>query len=180
MQRKLKFAIVLPITQLLIASTLLLWADRTYVPPPNFPLAWLICKGLNAPAILLLVPFGGTWYFLPPMPFVGRALFLMSVALIWYPVGRVLDQRKAAKRARERRVTVLVVQSLLLTAGGLLFYFGWNELRGSLLTDVGAFPSTWSVSLMGTFFTLTWSVSLIFLSGRALARMVPRGLARSE
>ena len=140
--RKLKFAIVLPITQVLIALILLLWADRTPVPPKldyyYLPPAWLICKGLNAPAMLLLVPFGGDWYFVPSMPIVGRGLFLMFVAVVWYLVGRALD--RGPRPAGERRmVTVLMVQSLVLTAGGLLLYSGWNELSGPITTTVGAF-----------------------------------------
>jgi len=94
--RKLKFAIVLPLIQVLVAVVLLLQADRTHGPGGvdyhYFPPAWLICKGLNAPAMLLLVPFGGTWYFVPQIPIVGRALFLISVAIVWYFVGRLLDQ----------------------------------------------------------------------------------------
>jgi hypothetical protein len=41
--RKLRLAIALPIIQVLIASILLLWSDRTPVSPPNFAPAWLIC-----------------------------------------------------------------------------------------------------------------------------------------
>jgi hypothetical protein len=156
----------LPITQVLIAWVLLLWADQTPVPPPNFPPAWLICKTLNAPAMLLMTAFGGNWYFVPPVPFVGRGLFLMSVAAVWYLVGRALDQRKAPRPARERPVaTRLVVQSLFLTVGGLLFYLGWNELSRPITITLGAF------------LTLAWSVSLLFFSGRALVRMIRRDLA---
>ena len=113
--RKLKLAIVLPIIQVLVALFLLLQADRTHGPGGvdyhYFPPAWLICKGLNAPAMLLLIPFGGTWYFVPPIPMVGRALFLISVAIVWYFVGRLLDQRRAPSRAREHRVaTTLLLQ----------------------------------------------------------------------
>jgi hypothetical protein len=170
--RKLRFALVLPITQVVIALILLLWADRTPVPPhldySYHPPAWLICKGLNAPVMLLLVPFGGDWYFVPSRPIVGRGLFLIFVAVVWYLVGRAVDQREAPRPARVRRmVTVLVVRSFVLAAGGLLFYSGWNELSGPITTAVGAF------------LTLTWSASLIFLSGRALVRMIPRGLAKS-
>ena len=90
--RKLKLAIILPIIQVLVAVVLLLQADRTHGPGGldyhYFPPAWLICKGLNAPAMLLLVPFGGTWYFVPQIPIVGRSLFLISVMIVWYFVGR--------------------------------------------------------------------------------------------
>jgi hypothetical protein len=172
--RKLKLAIVLPIGQVLIASILLLWADRTPVPRywnyPYHPAAWLICKDLNAPAMLLLIPFGGNWYNLPlqSVPIVSRGLFLMSVAGIWYLVGRALDQREAPRPVRKRQAaTVLVVHSLSLVLGGLLFYAGWDELSGPNAVTIGPFLA------------MAWAVSLIFLSGRSLVRMIRRGLART-
>ncbi|GEM_PF-3728304 len=48
---KLKFALILPVLQLLLAILLLRWAG-----PPNFsyPRPLLICLGLNAPAKLFV------------------------------------------------------------------------------------------------------------------------------
>jgi hypothetical protein len=163
--RKLKLAIILPITQVLVASFLLLKAERTQIPPGldyyYHPAAWLICKGLNAPAMLLLVPFGGTWYFVPPIPIVGRALFLISVATVWYFVGRVLDQRRAPSQAREHRVaTTLLLRFLLLVAGGILFYFGWNELGAPIST------------VLGVLLTFVWALSLIFFPSVSLLRVL--------
>ena len=162
--RKLKLAIVLPIIQVVVASSLLLQADRTQVPRGldyyYHPAAWLICKGLNAPALLLLVPFGGTWYFVPPIPIVGRALFLISVAIVWYFVGRLLDQRRAPSRARERRLATTLVQSLFLVAGVILFYNGLNELGVPISTVVGAL------------LTFIWALSLIFFSSVSLLRVL--------
>jgi hypothetical protein len=171
--RKLKLAIILPIMQVLVAAALLVWADRTPSPPgidyAYHPPAWLICKGLNAPVMLLLAPFGGNWYNVPSVPFFGRGLFLIFVAAIWYLVGRALDQRKAPNPppGERRSATILGVQALFLTTGGFLFYAGWNELSGPVTTNIGAF------------LTLTWSVSLIFLSGRTLVRMTRRNFVRS-
>jgi hypothetical protein len=163
--RKLKLAIFLPIIQVLVAVVLLLKADRTIGPGGVdyyfFPPAWLICKGLNAPAMLLLVPFGRSWYFVPQIPIVGRALFLISVAVVWYFVGRALDQRRAPSRAREHRVaTTLLLQFLLLVAGGILIYSGLNELRKPISTVVGVL------------LTFIWAVSLICFSSVSLLRMV--------
>jgi len=161
--RKLKLAVVLPIIQVLVAIVLLLRAERTPVPAGldyyYHPRAWLICKGLNAPAMLLLIPFGGTWYFVPPIPIVGRALFLISVAIVWYFVGRLLDRRRAPIRAREHRIpTTLLLQFLLLVAGGILFDGGLNELKAPITTGAGAV------------LTFVWAVSLIFFSSTSLLR----------
>jgi hypothetical protein len=163
--RKLKLAIILPIIQVLVATVLLLQADRTRGPGGVdyhfFPPAWLICKGLNAPAMLLLVPFGGTWYFVPPIPIVGRALFLISVAAVWYFVGRVLDERRAPSQAREHRVAItLILRFLLLVAGGILFYGGWNEFGAPIST------------LVGLLLTFIWALSLIVFSSVSLLRLL--------
>jgi hypothetical protein len=170
--RKLKLAMILPIIQVLVASFLLLQADRTQIPRGLdyycHPAAWLICKGLNAPAMLLLVPFGGTWYFVPPIPVVGRALFLISVAAVWYFVGRVLDDRRAPSHAREHRVAItLIPRFLLLVAGGILFYGGWNEFGAPIST------------LVGLLLTFIWALSLIFFSSVSLFKVL-RGRHRDR
>jgi hypothetical protein len=184
--RKLKFAIVLPIAQILIASVLLLWADRTPIPPPNFPVAWFLCRALNAPVMLLMIPLGGNWNFVPQIPFIGRSLFLTSVGVVWYLVGRALD-RRGAKPAREPRVvTVLAAQSLLLVAGILLLLIAWRDVsypetsfRGAFLDVVRTVGATPVLGLIGTFLTLAWSVSLIFLSCRTFVRLIRRRVVRS-
>jgi hypothetical protein len=163
--RKLKLAVVLPILQVLIASILLLLADRTPVPSGldyyYHPTAWLACKGLNAPAILLLVPLGGTWYFVPPIRIVGRGLFLVSVVVVWYFVGRALDKQQAPGPVRGRHMArVVVMQLLLLVTGAFLLLGGLHELGDPI-------PSA-----VGVVFTLAWAASLIFISGRTLLRVI--------
>jgi hypothetical protein len=184
--RKLKLAIVLPIIQVLVASILLLWADRAAILPPNFSVAWLLCRSLNAPVMLLMSLFGGNWYFVPEIPFVGRGLFLMSVAALWYLVGRALDRRGATPAREPRLITVLAVQSLVLVAGVLLLLIAWRDVsypetsfRGAFLDVVRIVGATPVLGLIGTFLTLAWSVSLIFLAGRTIVRLIRRGVAGS-
>jgi hypothetical protein len=185
--RTWKLAIVLPVAQVLIAWILLVWADRTPVPPGldymYHPPAWLVCKGLNAPVMLLLFPFGGNWYNAPPVPVVGRGLFLISVAVVWYLVGRATDRRGSPKPAGERGLaTILAVQSLLVAVGGVLFYAGRNEMGGSITGFVRAFLTlSWPLRLvaLGPVFSLMWSVSLVFLSSRTVLRTLKRRLEPS-
>jgi hypothetical protein len=185
--RTLKLALILPVAQVLIAWILLAWADRTPVPPGldymYHPPAWLVCKGLNAPVMLLLFPVGGNWYNAPTVPIVGRGLFLVFVAVIWNLVGRALDRRGHQKPGGEQTLaTVLSVHSLILVVGAVLFYAGLNEMGGSIGGFVWTFLHVpWPLRLvgLGPFFTLIWSVSLIFLSSRTLLRTLKRRLAPS-
>ncbi len=186
--RKLKLAVVLPIIQVLLASILLLWADRAPYPPYlSFPSAgWFFCRLLNAPVVVLMFLFGGNWNYLPQIPFVGRGIFLISVGLFWYLVGRMLDRRGTKPAKEPSLLTVLAMQSLLLVAGVLLLLNVWRDVSdpqasfASAVLDVVRIVSTTPLlGLIGTFLTLAWSVSLIFLSGRTLVRMILRGIARS-
>jgi len=183
--RKLKLAIILPIIQVLLASILLLWADRAPYPPLSFPTGWLFCRLLNAPVVVLMFLFGGNWNYPPQIPFVGRGIFLISVGLFWYLVGRMLDRRGTKPARAPRVVTVLAVQSLLLVAGVFLLLIAWRDVsypetsfRGAFLDVVRIIGNTPVLGLIGIFVTLAWSVSLIYLSGRTLVRMIRRGLVR--
>jgi hypothetical protein len=42
--RKLKPAILLPAARVLLVRLLLLWADRTPIAPPSFPIAWFLFR----------------------------------------------------------------------------------------------------------------------------------------
>lgn len=184
--RKLKFAVVLPIIQILIASILLLWADRAPYPRLSFPAGWFFCRLLNAPVVVLMFPFGGNWNYLPEIPFAGRGIFLMSVGGFWYLVGRMLDRRGAKPVREPSLITVLATQSLVLVAGVLLLLIAWRDVsypetsfRGAFLDVVRIVGATPILGLIGTFLTLAWSISLIFLSARKLVRMVRRRAANS-
>ncbi len=187
--RKLKLAIVLPIVQVLLASILLLWDDRTPARPylyyPTVP--WFFCRLLNAPVVVLMFLFGGNWNSLPETPFVGRGIFLISVGFFWHLVGRTLDRRGAKPTREPRVVTVLVAQSLVLVAGVILSSIAWQDVRDPQASFWGAFryviqnlAATPVLGLIGTFLTLAWSVSLIFFSVKALMKLIRRGATGTD
>jgi hypothetical protein len=110
----------------------------------------------------------------------------MSVAALWYLVGRALDRRGATPAREPRLITVLAVQSLVLVAGVLLLLIAWRDVsypetsfRGAFLDVVRIVGATPVLGLIGTFLTLAWSVSLIFLAGRTIVRLIRRGVAGS-
>lgn len=124
------------------------------------PTAWLICKGLNAPAMLVLVPFGGTWYFVPPIETfgLGRGLFLAAVGAVWYFVGRAIDQRRVPGPRKTSRPVTLLADLLLLLAGAVLFYAGFHEFA-----HPPALPTR-----LGGLLSMTWAVGFVFISIRSL------------
>jgi hypothetical protein len=100
------------------------------------------------------------------IPGLGRVLFLLSVIVIWYVVGRALDRQRATRQISDHRAgTVLVVHLLLLGAGGVLFFSGMDELRNP--------PG--NPNPVGALLSLAWSVGLILISGRALFRAIRGG-----
>jgi hypothetical protein len=136
--------------------------------------------------MLLMLPFGGNWNFVPQIPYVGRGFFLIGVGLVWYLVGRALDWRGAKPAIEPRLITVLAAQSLVLVAGVLLLSIAWRDvsypettISGAFLDVVQSVRATPALGLIGTSLTLAWSFALIFFSGRSLARMIRRGVARS-
>jgi len=97
----------------------------------------------------------------------------------------MLDRRGTKPARAPRVVTVLAVQSLLLVAGVFLLLIAWRDVsypetsfRGAFLDVVRIIGNTPVLGLIGIFVTLAWSVSLIYLSGRTLVRMIRRGLVR--
>jgi hypothetical protein len=164
---KLKYAFAFPVIQLLVACALVLIADRTPFQPvgdgPFFPTAFWICRGLNAPAFLLLIPFGATWYSEPPLePFaIGRILYLSAVAVIWYFAGRSLDPRPNPAPP-QTRARAFALYPLLLLVAGLLAYLAVHDLRYPPGKPVPAGPAL----------TLGWSLVLSITSIRALIRAI--------
>ena len=170
---KLKFATVLPISQFVIAVILLQLGDPrlSYVHT-----ARLVCWGLNAPAMVSrgLGLLCGRWG-LPCLtgPIAGfytdDLFFLAGVVVVWYLVGRALDQRRTSQTVREvGRAMTLIACSLLLALGGLLLLLGLDYLRNPRFNSPN-YPVVAVPMLM-------WSPSLIFLSGRGLVRAIRHAL----
>jgi hypothetical protein len=81
----------------------------------------------------------------------------------WYVVGRALDRRRTSKVVEGRHVVAsLIVYLLLLTLGGLLFFDGMHDIKQRYNLDPPVV----------VFLTLIWSITLIFLSGRGIVRVV--------
>ena len=166
----MKLAVVLPFVQFAVAAILLRSGYRQ------------ICYGLSAPALLFkfLDPVGwGPTFRRLPQSVLGfdtdDCFFLIGVIVVWYFVGRVLDGRRKSKTSRAHgRGTVLIVFPLLLVLGGLLFPFGLLELIGPQ-----HFRNAGHLHESGLL-TLTWSVSLIFVSVRGLLRAIRLGLSNAR
>jgi hypothetical protein len=89
--------------------------------------------------------------------------FLGGVFIVWYIVGRAIDRRGTQRPEGPRAAITLAVSTFLLAVGGLFYSLGLHDLR---------YPP--NLNPVGAVLTLTWSASLIVLSGRALIRMVRR------
>jgi hypothetical protein len=121
---KLRLAVVLPIVQFPIALAIVIWNYVLLERRPAFiifyrPAATSLCHAMDAPALMVggliaegirflmssVVPLRPNWsspsiYRIP----LGEVLFLASVVVLWFLVGRVLDRRSLAgvptRRAR--------------------------------------------------------------------------------
>jgi hypothetical protein len=175
--RKLKLAGVLPIMQFVIAASLLQYGYRASVAHGTefyVPTARLICLGLNAPAMLFMhlnpTSWGEAFDFLPRSVLgfdTDDLFFLLGVVVVWYFVGRAVDQRQFSRTAGKRRIMApLTACPLLLALGGLLFHWGQQNLKNPYDNPDPPF---------GAVLMLAWAVSLIFFSGRWLVRTI-RGM----
>jgi hypothetical protein len=164
--RKLRLAFLLPIAQVVVAYVLM---ERS----GDVPACWPICRGLNAPALVLssLNPngLGLSWQWLPESFDLGRVLFLFGVAIVWFLVGLTIDRRGMPSMLQRTHLAIAVtLDALLLALGGLLLFGAVHDFDHSANASV----------LLGWFLMLLWSLALIFISIRAFIKTVRRGAAR--
>jgi hypothetical protein len=166
--RKLRFAALLPVLQVTLAAILLQWAG----PPDSY---WsepmLICRGLNAPALLFMAPT--MW---PPISELARGrvlgisisdiFFLVGVLVVWYLVGRALDRRlDSQRRDGPGPLTALIAHLMTLAVGGILLYVALHDFQYPNFDNLGHRPER-------AILTLAWSISLILISVRGLLRVI--------
>jgi hypothetical protein len=184
--RKLKFAVVLPVVQVIITAARTLWADRVdwmllsltnRAPGPYVHVHLMaiearhIWSGINAPTFPLCF-VTGVW---PPVLrlAIGEILYLIAVALLWYWVGTYFDQSKgsavpAIPRAGQVRKNFF---RFLLVGWGMFLLFG------NIWTIGDAFPVPFlggrlfrpDVVIVRTLFLL-WSAILVAFPGLKLAQ----------
>ena len=135
---KLRFQILLPITQLLLALVMIAWGRQVPRPAgldfPYSPTPVLVCNGINAPATVLSLSAS----FLPidrpdrtPISLFGFGaqglLFLLGVVLLWFFIGHTIDHRlrrpasvrHTAGAARSILDVVLMLLGILLLLVGI-------------------------------------------------------------
>jgi hypothetical protein len=172
---KLKFSIVLPVVQLILAIFLLEGGDRvrTRFDTLYYPTPQLVCAGINAPATILI---GVARLFdridHPQTTILGLGLdevfFFIGVLILWFLIGKALDQRRAPGEHPSKwtpmRLVLLGIPLELL--GAILFYQG---LRGFLT------PGRWNNyfgNIVQSTLVLLWSLILIVSAALKFARQV--------
>ncbi len=164
---RLRMSWILPIIQLPLAIVMLEWGRHSGVQNRfdtlHFPTPSLICKGINAPAMVL----AAIAYFFDrvdhPQPTIFGStldypLFLIGVVLLWYLVGRTLDSRRSAAQSSLAWTwpRLLLVGVPLALLGALSFYeslqgfldpWRWNNRTGNLVQSI--LVLLWSIVLVG-------------------------------
>jgi hypothetical protein len=185
--RRLRFAIVLPVVQLVLSIGLLKWGRwQEHHPPGSFDTPYaatpvFACQGIRAPAVLLENFFRT----IAPLNKVNEALsdklhggynlsFLLGVIILWYLVGRRVDHRISRSAGAETTVGARVSQVLQVIVGICLLPMGiadigsgarWNNAVGNMLS--------------GTLF-LVWSLVLTTLPGAKLVKPIRRSRPHRE
>ena len=175
MASKLRFRIILPLVQLLIALGLV-WMSGDEHPAQRgleywVPPAWLLCRALNAPALVfdslasaLVQEHGPSW--LPETLQSrnwGEIPFLIGVIVVWYFVGRAWDTRGLTQRRGWWASSMVVIRNLVvLSLGGLLLALAWHDF-GNAWTP---FAAVCAVVIF------LWSVALTSFSTRGLVRLL--------
>jgi hypothetical protein len=169
---KLKLAFALPMINLVAAVAIL----HQPVGSVHFgpPLLLEVCWGLNAPAFLFwnhdipgpieqLVP---TWLL---SALSGELYYVVGILITWSFIGNELDRRNSLPGDR-KRVVGLAVDSLMLVAGGVLFWMGIEDCNSPHTEFYSAFHGP---SVKGMFF-FAWSLALIYVSAKRFATTIRR------
>ncbi len=166
MQMRLSW--ILPIVQLPLAIVMLEWGrhsgmqsrfDTLYFPTPA-----LLCRGINAPATVLMAIaffFDRVDHDRPTIlgATLDYPLFLIGVVVLWYLVGRALDSRRFADKSPLAWTwpRLVLVGGPLALLGALFLYEGvqglftpwrWNNYWGNIAESV--LTTLWSFVLIGT------------------------------
>jgi hypothetical protein len=183
---RVKFSIILPDVQVLLAVGLQEWAIHSALPrqmcAPYLPTPMLICYGIDAPAIvlrrLLLLPLELRSIAIPLI--VGFRLddivLLFCVAFVWYFVGKRLDTKLSpAKSARRRMTFAWLFWNLSLLSLGVVFFFeAIDGLR---------YPGRWD-RLFGriaeSILFLIWAQSLLSIPVLRIVNEIRRKFVRDE
>jgi hypothetical protein len=174
---KIKFAIVLPIAQLVAAVIMLRMGhrvelvkqrlyDTSYTSTINS-----ICVGINAPAILfrpvgrivipLMIILPDSW--IEGLPSIGYRIdsipFLIGVIVVWYLIGRTLDRRRSARAlaVTPKLTASLFRKTILILAGGFLLF-----MAARFLGNPGMFCNPSGTTAEALLY-LVWSAALIIL-----------------
>jgi hypothetical protein len=181
--RTLRMQVLLPLTQFVVAVTMLAWGhgaraplglDTVYVPTVT-----LVCKAANAPALLFKVL--GFVQFLPI--FRGRAplsvfgfdtsemLFLMGVIVLWSIIAKVVDRGRSANKSQSGRFSAARVTTLLF----LMTFGTWLFIAGALpaFRNPGLYNNPTGNFAQGCLF-LVWSLVLVIPPGIVFAREIRR------
>jgi len=190
--RKLRFAVVLPILQVVVTTVLLVWTNRAlsvvYPNPWRFPrreayiatcviMVNTILHGINAPALLLK----GFARALPTQGLsiwgigVGDVFYLAGIAVLWYLVGRTLDRRTFPKEPSNFRMTTgRAWFNLLLATWGVLLlvvsFFSLHDLTQATGVNIHTFYLNWNVWAIAL--AVVWSLILFIFPGLKLARWI--------
>jgi hypothetical protein len=170
---KLRLSWILPLVQLPLAIFLLEWGEhsaqsadviRMRYDTLYFATPTLICGGINAPARFLAATsrlFDRVDHAQPTIAglTLDYVFFMIGVLILWYLVGRALDNRQLGRSAWS--ITKLLLAGGPLALLGSLFFY--NGLQGFLT------PSRWNNQIGNIAQSLLFMLwSLVFLAVPAL------------
>jgi len=159
---------ILPIVQLPLAIVMLEWGRHSGVQGRFdtifFPTPALVCKGINAPAtVLMAMAFFFDRVDHAPLTILGSTLdyplFLIGIVIQWFLVGKALDSWRSSAGGPLVWTwsRLILVGGPLALLGALSFYeslqgfldpWRWNNRTGNLMQSV--LVLLWSFVLIGT------------------------------